>query len=86
MHPWLCNVQLVDIAATRLFHKDLQKREDDFIDEVPLPHVEMSGDGWGSTKATQLVLNNLFYLTVKVRCDNNNVIRHFIGTCIRSEW
>ena len=28
--------------------------------------VVLEGEGWGSLEATQLVLNNLFYITVKV--------------------
>lgn len=27
----------------------------------------LKGDGWGSTQATEMVLNNLFYISVKVR-------------------
>ena len=67
MHPWLCNVQLVDVAASRIAHNVRFNYEDEMNDDTPLAHVEMSGDGWGSSKATQLVLNNLFYLTAKVR-------------------
>ena len=71
MLPWLCNVQLVDVSSnknmlnTREFPvEELIKDSDDVTSS--LPHVEMTGDGWGSRKATQLVLNNLFFLTVKV--------------------
>jgi hypothetical protein len=71
MLPWLCNVQLVDIASNRTTLNPRDAPEEDLANntdrENPLPHVEMTGDGWGSSKATQLVLNNLFYLTVKVR-------------------
>jgi hypothetical protein len=27
----------------------------------------LKGEGWGSQEATKMVLNNLFYITVKVR-------------------
>ena len=28
----------------------------------------LKGDGWGSAQATEMLLNNLFYITAKVRC------------------
>lgn len=69
MLPWLRNVQIVDITANRT-NQNLRDSDENSVgeqeDESPLPHVEMSGDGWGSISATQLVLNNLFSLTVKV--------------------
>ena len=69
MLPWLRNVQIVDITANRT-NQNLRDGDENSVggreDESPLPHVEMSGDGWGSINATQLVLNNLFSLTVKV--------------------
>jgi hypothetical protein len=30
------------------------------------PKPPLKGDGWGSPQATEMVLNNLFYVTVKV--------------------
>jgi hypothetical protein len=71
MLPWLCNVQLVDIASYRTTLNVRDSPEEELVNntgsENPLPHVEMTtSDGWGSSKATQLVLNNLFFLTVKV--------------------
>ena len=72
MLPWLCNVQLVDIASSRPMLNVRDAHEEEITSngntdsENLLPHVEMTGDGWGSSKATQLVLNNLFFLTVKV--------------------
>ena len=68
MLPWLCNVQLVDISSAKpmLNIRDTHEEELGSNPENLLPHVEMTGDGWGSNKATQLVLNNLFFLTVKV--------------------
>lgn len=67
MLPWLCNVQLVDISSTKTSATIADWSDKDINTMDPMRHVEMSGDGWGSSKATQLVLNNLFYLTVKVR-------------------
>ena len=70
MLPWLRNVQLVGVTAndTSNNSKYLGDSAVGALEDgkIPLPHVEMSGDGWGSSKATQLVLNNLFFLTVKV--------------------
>lgn len=68
MLPWLCNVQLVDINRTTPGTRDSPDEEivNNAVIESPMPHIEMTGDGWGSSKATQLVLNNLFFLTIKV--------------------
>ena len=30
----------------------------------------LKGEGWGSPEATKMVLNNLFYITVKVSTEN----------------
>ena len=70
MLPWLCNVQLTDIACNKTTANTRDSPEGEPVEntdvESALPHVEMTGDGWGSNKATQLILNNLFFLTVKV--------------------
>lgn len=70
MLPWLCNVQLTDIACNRTTANTRDSPEEEPVENTDagsaLPHVEMTGDGWGSNKATQLILNNLFFLTVKV--------------------
>ncbi|XP_032237485.2 protein furry homolog isoform X2 [Nematostella vectensis] len=67
MLPWLANIELMDLANPMLSgtdHPDDLPDDEDDLDEI-LPPVKLEDDGWGSIEATQLVLNNLFYITVK---------------------
>lgn len=62
--PWLYNLELVDSNLPPLnplssFLTKMQEVGDEF---QPWLH----GEGWGSAQATEMVLNNLFYITVKV--------------------
>ena len=45
-------------------------------------HPPLKGEGWGSTQATEMVLNNLFYITVKVSLTilNKNSLSGYIFT------
>ena len=66
--PWLHNVELVD-PNLQQGHSPLNylnKPLDDHPDYIAAP---LRGDGWGSPQATEMVLNNLLYITAKVgRC------------------
>jgi hypothetical protein len=64
--PWLHNMELVDpsLPATNPLTSFLTRLSDNAQGEVMLPRLK--GDGWGSSQATEMVLNNLFYITVKV--------------------
>ena len=64
--PWLKNVELVDICDEADLHVE---EDDDYLmpaENRLLKPVSLQGEGWGSPLSTQMVLNNLFYLTVKV--------------------
>jgi len=67
MLPWLANIELVDlvnppsIPTLEIDHE----QDEDSQSEIVMP-IELNGEGWGSFEATRLVLNNLFYITVKV--------------------
>lgn len=67
MLPWLANIELVDLAnPPSLPNMEVELDEEkEGQSEVLLP-IDLNGDGWGSVEATRLVLNNLFYITVKV--------------------
>ena len=66
MLPWLANIELVDLTnPPPLPSVQIEIDQVDDPPEVILP-VELEDDGWGSLEATQLVLNNLFYITIKV--------------------
>lgn len=64
--PWLHNMELVDpsLPATNPLTNFLTRLSDSQQADHFLPPLK--GEGWGSTQATEMVLNNLFYITVKV--------------------
>ena len=63
--PWLHNLELVDPNLPQgSAVNTLQKLPDDHSDYMSPP---LKGEGWGSPQATEMVLNNLLYITAKVR-------------------
>ena len=66
MLPWLANIELVDLsnASPTPPELNIETTEDEAKDAMS--PVVLEGEGWGTLEATQLVLNNLFYITVKV--------------------
>ena len=69
MLPWLANIELVDLSNASPTPPELNIETDEEEQAGVLSSVELDGEGWGSLEATQLVLNNLFYITVKVNID-----------------
>ena len=64
MLPWLYNLELVDPNVS-------PECSDVKVD----PQQGRSREGWGSSEATEMITNNLFYITVKVRiCKNFSTI------------
>lgn len=67
--PWLYNMELVDpnICTANTIPNIFcqQDTNNEIIFKSPL-----KGEGWGSTQATEMVLNNLFYITVKFGDDH----------------
>lgn len=67
--PWMNNIELVDLKplpAARRHDED----EDDSLKDRELMVTSrrwLRGEGWGSPQATAMVLNNLMYMTAKVR-------------------
>lgn len=59
--PWIHNIELVDPSLP----KCVNGHDITFHDEQG--NAFLHGTGWGSTQSTELVLNNLFYLTAIVR-------------------
>ncbi|XP_055333456.1 protein furry homolog-like isoform X2 [Paramacrobiotus metropolitanus] len=53
--PWMYNLELVDFS----FHGT---SDDVPVSDVP---VSMRGQGWGSPEATEMVLNNMMYISTK---------------------
>lgn len=66
MLPWLANVELVDLSNSFPTPPELNIETEEEEEETDaMSPVKLEGEGWGSVEATQLVLNNLFYITVK---------------------
>ena len=62
--PWLYNMELVDPNVCNPLTTFLNKLgENRTLYAQPF----LKGDGWGSPQATEMVLNNLMYITCKVR-------------------
>ncbi|XP_048243647.1 protein furry-like isoform X3 [Haliotis rufescens] len=62
--PWLHNMELVDPAVppANPISNFLNRLQDSQTESIFCP---LKGEGWGSTQATEMVLNNLFFITVK---------------------
>ena len=71
--PWIENVEFVDFNWRESVVSPTQSAcasmRVDMSDERRggNPTSGLTGSGWGSAEGTQLVLNNLFYITAKVR-------------------
>ncbi|XP_072295543.1 protein furry homolog-like isoform X5 [Eucyclogobius newberryi] len=68
--PWMNNVELVDFKPTSQRSEDCGSGEEE--EEVQDPDIMMvnsrrwlHGEGWGSPRATAMVLNNLMFMTAK---------------------
>uniref|UniRef100_A0A3Q1CP11 Furry homolog, like n=1 Tax=Amphiprion ocellaris TaxID=80972 RepID=A0A3Q1CP11_AMPOC len=68
--PWMNNVELVDFKPTQRRPEDCGSGEDD--EDVHDREIMMvnsrrwlRGEGWGSPRATTMVLNNLMFMTAK---------------------
>lgn len=58
--PWIHNIELVDLALPKGVNgHDMTLNEEQ-------GNAFLQGTGWGSVQSTELVLNNLFYLTATV--------------------
>ena len=73
MLPWLANIELVDLSNASPTPPELNIETEEEEQNGAMSPVELEGEGWGSVEATQLVLNNLFYITVKVSHTNSDV-------------
>ena len=65
--PWLENVELVDLYP-RGQHANMQETlslQTECNQKVQAGGVRLVGSGWGSSAGSQLVLNNVFYITAK---------------------
>jgi hypothetical protein len=60
--PWIHNIELVDPSLSKGVNgHDIALNEEQ-------GNAFLQGTGWGSVQSTELILNNLFYLTATVSC------------------
>lgn len=66
--PWLNNIELVDTGLLPPTSSPSTPEEEarEQADNLGITH-RLKGNGWGSLQATSLVLNNLMFMTAKVR-------------------
>ena len=62
--PWIHNIELVDPSIPKSVNGHDMTGNDD------RSNTFLQGSGWGSVQSTELVLNNLFYLTATVNFFN----------------
>ena len=67
--PWLHNMELVDpsLPQSSPLSNFLIRLQDNQSDSFKPP---LKGEGWGSPEGTKMVLNNMFYITVKYGDDH----------------
>jgi hypothetical protein len=63
--PWLYNMELVDqtLPPACSFDRVPPLGKDSTLESIKPP---LKGRGWGSPEATNMILNNLFYITLTV--------------------
>jgi len=64
--PWMNNVELVDFKAAARRPDDGGGEEDERDTTMVNSRRWLRGEGWGSPRATSMVLNNLMFMTAKV--------------------
>lgn len=65
--PWLENIELVDVSLPQIRSETVYNITDELFEKSRLlKPLDIGGGGWGSNEATQMILNNLFYITAKV--------------------
>jgi len=67
--PWMNNIELVDLKPLPTIRRQDEDEEDSLKDREIMVNSRrwLRGEGWGSPQATALVLNNLMYMTAKVK-------------------
>ncbi len=67
--PWIHNIELVDLSLPKNVNgHDVTLNEEQ-------GNAFLQGSGWGSVQSTELILNNLFYLTATVRFSSEYITK-----------
>ena len=87
MVPWLFNMELVDanlgvVVSEAAVASDADKGSDG-VDKFGAATANATSEkgntgggreGWGTAEATEMIMNNLFYITVKVRIASKDAV------------
>ena len=67
--PWMNNIELVDLKPLPTARRHNEEEDDSLKDRELMVTSRrwLRGEGWGSPQATAMVLNNLMYMTAKVK-------------------
>lgn len=76
--PWLGNIELADSGLLLPVFSPSDFDACGRATGAESPH-QLKGTGWGSLQATSMVLNNLMYMTAKVRRSWGNAIKQHKG-------
>lgn len=78
--PWMNNIELVDLKPLPTIRRQDEDEEDSLKDREIMVNSRrwLRGEGWGSPQATAMVLNNLMYMTAKVKLDKCSVLFQWI--------
>ncbi|GAB1608168.1 protein furry-like isoform X4, partial [Argonauta hians] len=81
--PWLHNIELVDpsLPSSAAMSSFMAGVQDSQTDKVTKSYLE--GEGWGSAQATEMVLNNLLYITVKFGDSHPAEIEHLWAALVK---
>ncbi|XP_029647107.1 protein furry isoform X5 [Octopus sinensis] len=83
--PWLYNMELIDSSAPTAAASptSAMKTPPDAF-SVTTSKTHLKDEGWGSAQATEMVLNNLFYITVKFGDEHPHEIENLWSALVQS--
>ncbi|RWS20146.1 protein furry-like protein, partial [Leptotrombidium deliense] len=79
--PWLYNMELVDPLTPSQNSQIIAP----FNNAISQDDSEAGEEGWGSAEATEMILNNLFYITIKFGDDYPKEVES-VWCCLCSSW
>lgn len=79
--PWMRNMELVDphLESAREVTLSLATK---IAESQAIARRVLKGDGWGSAPATELILNNMLYMTVKFGNEHGDLIEQLWITLV----
>lgn len=80
--PWMRNMELVDpnMEGAREVTLSLAAK---IAESQAIARRVLKGEGWGSAQATELILNNMMYMTVKFGNEHGDLIEQLWLTLVQ---